>query len=240
MWRRSVKRLTIFAVLGLSLQTLTAWCFQHIYFMGNSLSRGVFAARSGVLSVVRTDGRGVVTYYGGLQVPPPDVSPEGLSGWQEKRVHSLRSMGCPIFEALPEWGPFARPDSSEWAVEQGTVQTGQGWPCPSLYYTLHCAGAGQDFVIHGGVPLPRAVRIPLGLDDLSALPLVPIWPGLALNTGAFGAGAWAFAELFKFTRRQFRHRPGSCPRCSYDLRDDLSAGCPECGWNRDAPQQAAT
>lgn len=24
-----------------------------------------------------------------------------------------------------------------------------------------------------------------------------------------------------------------CPRCGYDLRGDLDAGCPECGWNRE-------
>ena len=30
-----------------------------------------------------------------------------------------------------------------------------------------------------------------------------------------------------------RRRRGRCPACGYDLRGDLSAGCTECGWNRD-------
>jgi hypothetical protein len=25
---------------------------------------------------------------------------------------------------------------------------------------------------------------------------------------------------------------GRCPQCDYDLRDDVEAGCPECGWKR--------
>ncbi len=27
---------------------------------------------------------------------------------------------------------------------------------------------------------------------------------------------------------------GRCPKCDYDLRGDLSSGCPECGWQREA------
>ncbi len=27
---------------------------------------------------------------------------------------------------------------------------------------------------------------------------------------------------------------GICPTCGYDLRGELDAGCPECGWNREA------
>ena len=33
-------------------------------------------------------------------------------------------------------------------------------------------------------------------------------------------------------RRNLRTRRGLCPTCKYDLRGDLDAGCPECGWNR--------
>jgi len=32
--------------------------------------------------------------------------------------------------------------------------------------------------------------------------------------------------------RPRRDRIGLCPNCSYDLRGDLTSGCPECGWNR--------
>ena len=34
-------------------------------------------------------------------------------------------------------------------------------------------------------------------------------------------------------REKRRMRRGLCPLCNYDLRGDLAAGCPECGWNRE-------
>ena len=59
-----------------------------------------------------------------------------------------------------------------------------------------------------------------------------IWPGMIVN------------ELFYCTvivlsyvgwiqgRRAIRRRRGRCQQCAYDLRGDLSTGCPECGWKR--------
>ncbi len=73
------------------------------------------------------------------------------------------------------------------------------------------------------------------------LPLYPIWPGFVINTLFYAAILWlvAFAPL-KF-RRYLRHKRGQCIQCGYDLRRDVSAGCPECGWRRkekDAQQPA--
>ncbi len=63
----------------------------------------------------------------------------------------------------------------------------------------------------------------------------PIWPGFLIDTLFYGA-IW-FGLLFGFgaTRtalRALRTRRGLCPMCGYDLRGNLDAGCPECGWNR--------
>lgn len=33
-----------------------------------------------------------------------------------------------------------------------------------------------------------------------------------------------------------RERQGRCPKCGYDLKGNLTAGCPECGWNRAKPE----
>jgi len=45
--------------------------------------------------------------------------------------------------------------------------------------------------------------------------------------------------FFGFTsaKRFIRARRGRCPRCGYELRGNMNAGCPECGWNR---QEGAT
>jgi hypothetical protein len=73
-------------------------------------------------------------------------------------------------------------------------------------------------------------------------PLMPMWPGFALNTLLY---AWllVMAQFIVFNwpfqlRRFVRRRRGRCPACGYDLRKDFDAGCPECGWNR--PREATT
>ncbi len=57
------------------------------------------------------------------------------------------------------------------------------------------------------------------------LPLAIIVPGFAANTLFYAA---PFA-----TRRLIRRKRGLCVACGYDLRGNLSAGCPECGWRRE-------
>ena len=64
------------------------------------------------------------------------------------------------------------------------------------------------------------------------LPLALIWPGFLIDT-LFYAALWLGLIVgFGATKRALRTRRGLCPKCKYDLRGDLDAGCPECGWNR--------
>lgn len=60
---------------------------------------------------------------------------------------------------------------------------------------------------------------------------VPHW----LVTLVLAAG---MTRLLVGSRATRRRRRGHCPKCGYDLRHALDAGCPECGWNRDASGQA--
>jgi len=64
------------------------------------------------------------------------------------------------------------------------------------------------------------------------LPLRPIFPGFLVNT-LFYAAMW-FGIFFGVAalRRFIRKRRGRCVKCGYDLRGDVAAGCPECGWGR--------
>ena len=46
--------------------------------------------------------------------------------------------------------------------------------------------------------------------------------------------AWLFLSLLILHRRfRVAAREGACPACGYDLRGELEAGCPECGWKRE-------
>ena len=69
---------------------------------------------------------------------------------------------------------------------------------------------------------------------LRSLPLQPLWPGFAVNTIFYAAILWLLT-LGPFTaRRMIRRKRGHCIKCGYDLRGDVSSGCPECGWQRDS------
>ncbi|MEO1512685.1 MAG: hypothetical protein AAFU70_11480, partial [Planctomycetota bacterium] len=68
-----------------------------------------------------------------------------------------------------------------------------------------------------------------------ALPLRPIWTGLAVNTSFYGLLVFGLVSLVNGARRYRRLKRGRCPACGYDLGFDLRGGCPECGWRRGAP-----
>ena len=55
---------------------------------------------------------------------------------------------------------------------------------------------------------------------------VAIWLGLL-------CAVRAVAMWLRETRRGYRAWDGRCEECGYDLRGDLSGGCPECGWNHE-------
>ena len=79
---------------------------------------------------------------------------------------------------------------------------------------------------------------PAGGESFRALPLMPIWRGLAADT-AIHAGAWLVAiPVFIRIRAVIRGHRGLCPACAYDLQHRHTDGCPECGWNR-RPSAAA-
>ncbi|MFB3106814.1 MAG: hypothetical protein ACE1ZA_18080, partial [Pseudomonadales bacterium] len=65
------------------------------------------------------------------------------------------------------------------------------------------------------------------------LPYEPVWPALIGNVLVHSA-AWCAIIIGPFAlRKVIRTRRGLCPQCAYDLRRDLSRGCPECGWRRE-------
>jgi predicted Zn-ribbon and HTH transcriptional regulator len=59
---------------------------------------------------------------------------------------------------------------------------------------------------------------------------------LALMAAPFVGGLAAAVLFLGFFIYRRLNKPimlvTACPKCGYDLRGNLSAGCPECGWNR--------
>jgi hypothetical protein len=60
-----------------------------------------------------------------------------------------------------------------------------------------------------------------------ALPLVPIWPGFAINTLCYAGILWLlFAAPFALRKRR-RIKRGLCPTCAYPV--GTNERCTECG-----------
>ena len=59
------------------------------------------------------------------------------------------------------------------------------------------------------------------------IPLVPLWPGFAIDTLFYAGVSWPLLFGPFALRRAVRRRRGRCPYCGYDLAG--LAGCPECG-----------
>lgn len=104
-----------------------------------------------------------------------------------------------------------------------------GWPLPALSCSVHwkrqISNADILYTVRGGVQLPRDADF-----NPRALPLTPVWPGLAVNIAIF-ASAWLLALWAAGTVRRWRRaRRALCPKCGYS-RAGLTPGavCPECG-----------
>lgn len=66
------------------------------------------------------------------------------------------------------------------------------------------------------------------------LPLLPVWPGFAINTMVYALALWlllAAPAAVRSWRAASRIRRGLCPKCGYDLRGTPvdAITCPECG-----------
>ncbi len=101
--------------------------------------------------------------------------------------------------------------------------TGYGWPMISMWHIW------ADFTPNGRTQMfPDSIQV-----GRWNLPNRVAWNGFFVDT-AFYATIWfALPRSFTQTRRAVRKRRGLCMRCGYDLRGDSSAGCPECGWQRE-------
>ncbi len=63
----------------------------------------------------------------------------------------------------------------------------------------------------------------------------PVIGSILLAAAALGVIFHAVSVfLVVSAARRVRRLNGHCPMCKYDLRGDLDAGCPECGWNRES------
>ncbi len=147
------------------------------------------------------------TYGGVLVVPlenlpaPSGQDPSDLGGSAFEVFHmTLFRAGLPVRSLTGHI-------SERWTLPATTSPTGRQ---PATYSGLWS--------------LPR--RIGPGLPHV---PLIPVWPGFAVNTLFYAAVLWLLIPGPFALRRLIRLKHGLCPACAYDLRHGEHDACPECG-----------
>lgn len=117
-------------------------------------------------------------------------------------------------------------------------ETSAGWP----WRALRCEREAITIVVPGrfghirntSAQTRHGIALVGGTIEWRVLPYEPVWPALIGNVLVHSA-AWCAIIIGLFAlRKVIRTRRGLCPQCAYDLRRDLSRGCPECGWRREA------
>jgi hypothetical protein len=98
-----------------------------------------------------------------------------------------------------------------------------GWPCRSMRGWTAAGRAPLAVGTHGLWRLRLSGRTPP--KDVF-VPLLPLWPGFAVNTVLYAAIPWLLLAIPAAIRRRRRMR-GLCPACRYPV--GTSSVCTECG-----------
>jgi len=165
------------------------------------------------------------------------VSIKSKATAQRVESHKFHMQGVPAgarqeaSELIPQWLTV------DGKLPEGTLRVdsdheARGFPCLSLWSTPMELVGTTDGLGHL-VPPTGSIRVPgsnysgvIGQIP-RVLPLLPIWPGFAINTMFYAGVLWVlFGGPFAL-RRMIRRRRGRCPHCGYPIGQ--SPVCTECG-----------
>ena len=224
--KRRLSKLVVFLVLGAIINVAVAW--------GGAL-KGSYRFTSNQYHSHATQPRWLLSVSSGVGVTRISVIPNN-DIWFEEGSATYSS------EIIPYWSVTQRrPGANVFDDPLGpwTLEFAYGWPLRSglavvrrnIYEAPGVRNRNNKFAIVTGIKIleePSGEPLPY-----RTIPIRPIMPGFVANTLMYAAILWLLT-LGPFTaRRIIRHRRGHCIKCGYDLRGDLSAGCPECGWQRE-------
>lgn len=180
--------------------------------------------------------RGVLfAYINGLESPQPWRADFHPPAWRWTRLgERTRTMDWDARGIVSQ----AQLDALSAHVGLMNREVGAGWPMLAFRWHADLGGAS-----HGGIPLSSGVTIlrhvenghVQELDRWSPLrlPILPIWPGLIVNSILYGllcGLSWnAARRSFLCVVKRVRVRRGMCGACGYVLEGLSSSVCPECG-----------
>ena len=226
--KRLLFKVVLFLILGATASVVAAWGFAS------------FAESNPSLRIPYTT-------FGSTQVPESDrrywtVFVAKRPGWRVVYSivdgHSRGSKNQTAELALPRWSTIRKPlpGQQNLSAEQ---ERAFGWPWVALSWRADYPLRTSKYAPHPSGEIPVNDGIGLQQPDPSgkgfrALPLRPMWLGLALDLFFYAPILWGIAACCNALQRSRRVLRGRCPSCSYDLQWNLSLGCPECGWRREA------
>jgi hypothetical protein len=120
--------------------------------------------------------------------------------------------------------------------EEFRLVNARGWPLPAVYAVRSGKFAAGN-TLRGGLALTSKYQwrygAPSGYIELVTLPYLPVWAGMAADTGVY-AGVWIGVVYgVSALRRRLRRGAGQCAKCGYDLSGTpVGMACPECGFVR--------
>jgi len=168
------------------------------------------------------------------------ATPEAKKAMAGPAVEKMRATHAQLAKERPfaindtprAWGTFAQRNPPPPDVDMG-ADTAYGWPRLCLWHRTMSTFDPVTSSVSGGM-LEGGILVFGKVDvrghDYRALPLRPIWSGLAVNALVFGLMWWLLLFVPGIVRRRLRAKRGACLRCGYDLRaTPAGSPCPECG-----------
>ena len=140
----------------------------------------------------------------------------------------------------PDWGHLTALRSASLHGYRTGCEHATGWPFLSMWYeiTPYFLNPSKKPEIVAGLPLVDQPPSPFGpgqpfiacdISAMRALPMKPIWSGIAADTAVY-AGAFLVIRRTVPIRSWWRRHRGVCVACGYDLHGlPASARCSECG-----------
>ena len=231
-WSRSIRTLVVFVLLGALATVVSSWAIHAVQFR---------EARAITSWSTRGDGDAdalASKWLAGRRAPtslaesqPAEFFPQELQlrhgiGWRANRSVAMFSHGTgrsrvDTLESL-EWFDIGTPVVALQGVSHYAQSVGLA-PAPGPM------GSPSVSIAHG-LELWRDPSSTTGNLDRFALPLLPIWPGFAINTAVYALLLFIGWRAPGVIRRAVRRRRGRCVACGYDRGGlDAGAACPECG-----------
>lgn len=207
--RRRLLTLAIFLLLGVILNVAVAWGIAAMVPIDAILTDGVSYARADAPQWAFR----MYSQPGALLVE------SNITLWR-------RPWGDP--RRAPHWSQAALPPTKEdVAASPRSIEKAYGWPMLSQFHRYTKWRSNREASTEWCITVPWPSQYPRTRSR--ALPLLPIWPGFALNTIFYAAILWPIISGPFALRRHLRRKRGVCVACGYDLRHAEHEACPECG-----------